>query len=81
MTANIVKNTKIAKLKQPTRSVEGTFQRARAKANSQAWTRIVIIGENADGSGCTCHSNMGDNQAIGLLEKAKHALLREACDG
>lgn len=81
MAIKVVKSAPISRLRQPSISVDGTFSRGRKKANSQAWTKAIIIGENANGRGFHCRSNMSDNNAIALLTKAIYKVLQQACDG
>ncbi len=68
----LVKNVKVLKLPRAKDPVLGALRRAVLDANRLGWTEVVIVGGGLTPSsnGLIC-SNLGENEAIGILEKGK----------
>lgn len=65
----LVKSTKTTRFPKHSNSVENTFRRAKAQAQKDGWTKVIIVGQGPK-RGSDFHSPIASYEVIGMLQYA-----------
>jgi hypothetical protein len=73
----IIKENKHVKFPRSIRTVRGALKRAAELAEQNAWTKVVIIGEDKNKNGQDLTSRMKSSDMVVMLETSKYLCLKD----